>query len=160
MKVEGLGDERRKSLWQISLLVGDVQDFRFAQFKELVNGYEKQDPVLHGILTEAFGRAEEHYTDFLDAKASGRSSKFWQLDKLPNLEHDTVLGKAMSEIRGIISNEKEFRRDFLVKEIGDVSRAWDERLRKGQWEELKLERERARAARQVGRRSGGHDFGL
>lgn len=159
MNVEGLGDERRGTISQICHLVSEVQDFRPEQFKRMVDSFEKEDPTTYQILKEAIVQADDNYSQYLNAKIIGTPSRFSSIGRPSEMEEGSVLFKAMSELRERLRDEKEYRRNFLGPKIQQVSSLYDVRLRKVQKQEIRRQKDEARARAKLERR-GSRSFGL
>ena len=136
MKEHGLGEKRKEEIFQICHLISEVKEFKYENFREMLGEYKTKDETTFQILSEARDEAEKNYTHYLNAKISGTSGKFWQLTQVPNSGEETVIGKALSEIRERIGNEMEYRQKFLSPKIRQITGQVDKDLERSQRKEL------------------------
>lgn len=161
MKVEGLGDERRNSLFQIRTLVEEVDEFSSAHFKRMVEQYKKEDSIMFKVLSDSAQVADANYTRYLNGLIVGGKMGLNLMAIEGNDSEGTVIGKVMSEMREHLKNEKDYRKQFLGPEIGKQMQSHEIQLRKVQKEEIKRQREESRALARSQRKSfNPFSFGL
>jgi len=161
MKIEGLGDERRATLFQIRTMVEGVDGFSGRHFDRMIEDYKKEDPIMHKVLNEAQRNANSNYTRYLNGLICGGKMGL-NLMGLENFDGEgTVMGKVMHEMRESLKSEKDYRAQFLAPEIGRQIQQQEIQLRKAQKEEIKKQREESRAlARSQRKGFRSFDFGL
>lgn len=161
MKIEGLGDQRRSTLFQIRSIVEEHEGLSFDQFKGMVAQYKKEDPIVHQILDESIQMAESNYTRYLNNLLAGSKYGLASLTLHSAEEEGTVLGKMMSERREHIKSEKDYRKLFLGPQLGKQIQFHEIKLRQAQKHEVKQQRDELKALTKAQRKPLGiFSFGL
>lgn len=161
MKIEGLGDQRRSTLFQIRSIIEEHDGLNFDQFKDMVSQYQKEDPIVHQILNEAIQTADSNYTRYLNNLLAGSKYGLASLTIHEAEENGTVLGKMMSERRQMIKSEKDYRKLFLGPQLGKQIQYHDIKLRQAQKQEIKQQRAELKALAKSERKPLGiFSFGL
>lgn len=147
MKADGLGDERRQQIDQIAHLVKTVSAFSRQDFDKMTKAFEGSDGVMFDIMNKSAELADGKYTQFLNAKIAGVPFQFAHLDRgfCQISDGESVLGKVMSELRGKISDEKEYRTEFLGPAISNTAKDFDQSLKRVQEAEIKHWRDEVRS---------------
>lgn len=161
MKIEGLGDERRATLFNIQTIVEEMDGFTGLQFDRMVEDFKKEDATIHKVLSESKKSADSNYTRFLNGVLAGgkMGSNLMALEDFSG--EGTAIGKVMHEMRERLKNEKDYRKQFLGPEIRKQTQVHEIQLRKAQKEEIKRQREESRALTRSQRKSfNPFSFGL
>ena len=130
------------------VVLGAGFDTRAYRYADLL-----KDKTVFEVLSHATELADSNYTRFLNSKIVGVPYKFAHLDKgfCQIGDNETVIGKAMSELRSRMSEEKEYRKQFLGPAIQETAQVFDQSLRKAQQQEMEIQREEQRARFRAGR---------
>lgn len=161
MKIEGLGDQRRSTLFQIRSIIEEHDGLNYDQFKDMVAQYKKEDPIVHQILDESIKMADSNYTRYLNNLLAGSKYGLASLTVHEAEENGTVLGKMMSERREMIKCEKDYRKLFLGPQLGKQINYHEIKLRQVQKQEIKQQRAELKALAKSERKPLGiFSFGL
>lgn len=161
MKVEGLGDQRRSTLFQIRSIIEEHDGLSFDQFRGMVAQYKKEDPIVHQILDESIQTADSNYTRYLNNLLAGSKYGLASLTIQAAEEEGSVLGKMMSERREQIKSEKDYRKLFLGPQLGKQIQFHEIKLRQAQKQEIKQQRNELKALAKAQRKPLGiFSFGL
>lgn len=155
MKIEGLGDLRRSTLFQIRSIIEEHDGLSYDQFKGMVAQYKKEDPLVHQILDESIQISEANYTRYLNNLLAGSKYGLAGLTLHEADEQGTVLGKMMSERRELMKSEKDYRKLFLGPQLGKQIQYHEIKLRKAQKQEINQQRAELKAQAKAERKPFG-----